>query len=155
MRSEKFFQRALIWDQPRLSSSICLEVRVKQRQSKNPAKYGSWRKNNLLTCDHNNSAFIESIFKNYMRSGKDFQRASIWDQPQLPSLICSEVRLKQRQSSNLSQQIFWGSPLYDQNQEKMFKNIKWLHWCTINSTTKTSDIRWQGEHKYGSKSCVI
>jgi hypothetical protein len=37
----------------------------------------------------------------------------------------------------------------------MFRNIKWLHCRTINSTTKMSDIRQQGEHKSGSTSCVI
>ena len=66
--------------------------------------YGWWLKLSnelrLTACEDKCSALTVSIFKNYMRSGKNFSRASIWDQPGLSSSICLEVTKERRHSQN-------------------------------------------------------
>ena len=66
--------------------------------------YGWWLKLSnelrLTACEDKCSALTVSIFKNYIRSGKDFSRASIWDQPGLSSSIRLEVTKERRHSQN-------------------------------------------------------
>ena len=57
----------------------------------------------LSLCMAHISACIEANLKNYMRSGKIFSRASIWDQPGLPRSIRLEVTVERRQIWNLVQ----------------------------------------------------
>ena len=56
-----------------------------------------WTEVIALHCMAHISACIEANLKNYMRFGKIFSRASIWDQPQLNCSICLEVTVEQRQ----------------------------------------------------------
>ena len=51
----------------------------------------------LSLCMAHISACIKANLKNYMRSGKIFSRASIWDQPGLPRSICLDVTVERRQ----------------------------------------------------------
>ena len=51
----------------------------------------------LLLCMAHISTCIGANLKNYMRSGKHFSRATIWDQPRLASSICLKVIMKNRQ----------------------------------------------------------
>ena len=54
----------------------------------------SWKLNSCSSCTSSRQHSLasgKSIFKKYMRSGKDFLKATIWDQPRLSSLFCLEV----------------------------------------------------------------
>ena len=62
-----------------------------------------------LTSTGNNLANSQSIFKKLERFGIEFKFPKIWDQPQLSSLIRSEVVMK-----NVSFSRFW-------NHQKMLK----------------------------------
>ena len=62
-----------------------------------------WKLSNKLSltaCEDKCSALTVLIFKNYMRSRKDFSRASIWDQRGLSSSIRLEVTKERRHSQN-------------------------------------------------------
>ena len=83
----------------------------------------------LSLCMAHISACIKANLKNYMRFGKIFSRASIWDQPGLNRSIHLEVTVEQRQIWNLVQfrsstksDMFLCNPNNSAFHESIFKN---------------------------------
>ena len=66
---------------------ICLEVTAQHRESYNPAQYGSWIENTLITCDTNISAFIELIFWKLHMFWKRFSKGFNLTPPALLCLV--------------------------------------------------------------------